>query len=189
MQTWLPITLSGLLLVVVTIHGFLFQKQWAAMDRQAELIAKQLEIMNMSELPYIRVSGIGAINTETGKKPTVEVKFENAGRTPAVHAIFETKISVRDTPLPENPDFPTDTSGASQDFLPAGAPTSQLLTKKQELTVEQVEGINNGRLTFYVYGRVRYEDMLGRPRWLKFCSYYVPGLPTLTTCSQHNSSG
>lgn len=189
METWLPIILSGLTLVIVIIHGFLFKKQWETMDRQSELIARQLEIMNVSELPYVRVLGMNVSGTEAGQKPTVEVRFENAGRTPAVRAVFETKMEIRDTPLPENPDFPAEAVGASQEFLPAGAPTSQVLTKKQELTAEQVEGINSGRLIFYVYGRARFEDMMGSPRWMKFCSYYLPSMSHMVTCSQHNDSG
>lgn len=186
LQSWLPVILNFMLLVVFIFQSYVFKQQWEAMNRQSDFIAKQLEITNMGAIPYVWASDYRLTDFAAGQRPTVEVWFENGGQTPAVGAVFELKLEVRDTPLPEELDFPAEAGDASKEYLPAHAKTSQLLTKKQPLTGEQINAIKDGRLTFYVYGRVRFRDKLGRRYLTKYCAYYMKDMPRLTTCSQHN---
>jgi|ERR1043165_4383343 hypothetical protein len=190
MQTWSQIIINGLLLVVITFQAYIYNQQWQAMLKQSELMNKQLELMNMGERPYIRIKEINRFDFVAGQKPTVEVMFENAGRTPAFKAVLETRMVITDKPLPENPDWSiADTAGSpSPNFMPANANVPQMLTKSYALTIEQVESLNSKQSFFYVFGRGQYYDGLDRRYTMKFCSYYDPSFPKLVTCPQHNSS-
>ncbi len=46
LQAWLPLIISFLTLVVITIHAYYYNKQWQAMVRQSEIMNRQSEVMS-----------------------------------------------------------------------------------------------------------------------------------------------
>jgi hypothetical protein len=106
----------------------------------------------------------------------VEVTLKNSGQTPAK----EVKVDVWLAILPSNPpldysfpETPSDPLGAH--IMGAGQEVPNYANVKTDMTPERYDNIMHRRgEAFWVYGRVRYEDIFGvAAKGTKFCFFFA----------------
>jgi hypothetical protein len=167
MQAWLPIIISGLVLVVVAVQAYINKRQWDAMNRQVELMHSSLELEYRPKIAVQaeRLADAGALN----------ITIKNIGKTPA-NRVLTTYRYVTDIPpisLSEGQE------GARNDLLTARYYYSRkdiLPGSEIEVRVPITQQISPHRRG-YVFGALEYEDAVTNETVI-LTLLFVSGLPS-----------
>ncbi|HKC65467.1 MAG TPA: hypothetical protein VKB86_17630 [Pyrinomonadaceae bacterium] len=142
----------------------------------------------IGERPYVWVKELHLNDLIAGKRPSVEVIFENAGRTPALNFLQQTQFAPTNQPLTDIVGYGQTKTAPSQGFIPAGGTISKTQTNPIPIDKSDVDAIESGRVLLYFYGIASYDDGIGKKHTLKFCGLYVPSRNTFQACSFYNST-
>jgi hypothetical protein len=110
------------------------------------------------------------------------VSFKNTGKTPAIDTrakIYEA-FSLDNVP-PKDPQLPI--GGA---LLPPGVDCN-VTTANQPMYIKTFQDIYSGKMDFYMYGTVWYNDISGHPHWSQFCWIVDLKYTTFLPAPIHNS--
>lgn len=80
---WLPVVLSTVVLIVIIVQAIIYKRQLNAMDKQVELMRRQLDAQAVSERPYIIIKSAMIPNLVPNQPLSPVVTIANRGRTPA----------------------------------------------------------------------------------------------------------
>lgn len=108
-----------------------------------------------------------------------KITFKNTGKTPARKVIgYAVSDPIASGQRP-NFDYSKETQTISSGHMEPGQTLSATLSFVRShstgrthipITQEILNQIVAGKIKLYVHGRIDYEDIFGRPHWLKFCS-------------------
>ena len=111
---------------------------------------------------YVAVEGISE-----PKPPTIRIKLQNSGQTPAYHVTHRMRADFRkpdDANYPLTADDPWDSQAT---FAPrVNVDADQIF--KRIITEQDRVAFDAGNLYFCVYGEIRYRDVFGQARWTKY---------------------
>jgi hypothetical protein len=144
----------------------------------------------IGERPYVAVSDMNLLNFTPGQTPSVEVMYENTGRTPALEFLHQALIVSVPQPLADIAGYGPVVTRPSKGFIAAGQSKRQVITNPSAIPIggNDVELIKSGKLLLYVYGMATYKDGIGKPHMLQFCGLYLPGRNVFQACPFYNST-
>ena len=101
-------------------------------------------------------------------------RLQNTGRSPATNLMMRTAIALRETPFQEDVTIELEGEIPSVVVLPPSGQLTAESSVPQELTPQQVEEIQAGKLLLYFIGQITYNDGLGNRGETSFCGVYRP---------------
>lgn len=169
------------------------QGQLSAMQDQANTLRETLRIGQQSETALVTVGGVTAGELKTGQIPEVTVMFVNTGKTVANNLSIGggANFSIKIHPLPIPRDATTAQIRASEGSITSLAPQGTLdivMPYSQPFNEEIIRAYDGKTFKWYIWGVVRYEDILGKKRWTNFCYVHRFGTLQFTACGQHNDA-
>ena len=116
---------------------------------------------------------------------TFKITLSNSGKTPALRV--RTEISSAHGPATAN-FIPRYTKPTPQMRRGVGViqPGGKAVIEQKTGPVTYIEKLRDGANLYYVFGRIDYEDIFGRPHWTTYC-LYIGGEPTLSLMFQCRS--
>jgi hypothetical protein len=102
----------------------------------------------------------------------------NVGHSPAriLHADHRFLVVKRQDVLPAVPPYITDPKGEHTFFVIAPQTSKPIYVDVPQSDINEIE---KGEKTLWVFGRVKYRDIFGRKRESRFCFRYYPGVYTV----------
>jgi hypothetical protein len=160
-----------------------------AAQESAEIARQSFEV---AERPFLGVVTVTPEGLATGERLAVAVKYQNSGRTPAIHASVQTSLGFG-RGLPEETCPPVGSSVSRGLFSRVTVPVDGIKVAygygDSVLSATEVEAINSGDITLYVYSRADYRGV-GRAN-LYFTEYYGrynPGIKKFDGCNIGNDA-
>jgi len=159
------------IVVVVVVHAMMYYKQAKEANRQAQSSAQLIEVMVLTELPYIRVGDWKPPRICDSKGLHVEARLRNAGRTIAWDVTTGSRGVRIGTESPTKlPLIPTgEKAWTCYGALDISDSMTIQFKSLPKLTDEQISGLQSGKISIFVDGVVRYQDSMGGK------SYYTYG--------------
>ncbi len=175
LETWLPIIFNGLVVCVIVIHAFYYNKQWKAMESALNetRVSRQIEDRAWISLTEAQVQG----GANPGEVLLVSAKIKNSGNSPAVNTVIKAGISIEDDIiLPNRPLRPSDLSGFTSDLSEPPfilGPGVEHLINSRPMPVSDQGAFNrkNNITRIKIFGVVEYEDIFRRKHWMTFCNF------------------
>lgn len=108
-------------------------------------------------------------------RPIAHVSLKNSGQTPAYNLLHWAALDVRPLSEEERLTVPP-LQKVSVTHLPPGGMSMRLLRLDRVLSESEITEIRQMTRAIYVYGRIEYEDALGRKRFTNYRLRYT-GMP------------
>ncbi|MFN2453460.1 MAG: hypothetical protein ABR577_04500 [Pyrinomonadaceae bacterium] len=175
---------TGLIFLVTAIYAGVSVFQLRAINRQGDLMAKQLESVNIGERAYIGINSIQISPLVVGQQPFIDVVFVNGGRTPASHFIAQGRIYTKDKKL-TSPLWNTTTPYAGVgSFLISGKTQATTFYAGWNLTNDTLSKIQatDSKWRLFVETEAHYIDSMGRDQVFTYCAVYHPAENALAEC-------
>lgn len=162
----LMVIVGTLTLVFIAVQAFETRKSAAAASKLAQLAVDE-------QRAWVGVSEIAADPLKVGRRISCRAFVANSGKTPAKNVRGWIRIRDHD---PEGAvpfvymgqgDAPLQSAYVLAPQPSAYRP-SILVMSDAPLTLPVLDRFNAGRLVVYIYGRIEYDDVFGRPHWTQF---------------------
>jgi len=166
LKTWLPIIISGLVLLAVIAQALIYKRQ--------------LEVMASGERAYLGFTGMKVTQLAEGRPIKAFITLENIGKTPAWNLTTDIKVYIAARPQFEDLDFgsvPLQTS-----FMPPGMSKDVNFMGVGQISAKDIADINAGVLKLITIGEVRYRDFQGEDRVYPFCVIFEPEQKIFNMC-------
>lgn len=153
-----------------------------------EAVSVQRELGEKQVRAYIFLDAAGPIlpfQLAVGEPPSGMINIKNFGQSPAYDIRCQRGTMSGPWPIPDDFEFPTDDTAnfATGASLAPGEVTSFPIFKAGQIVgQEDFDGIRDGNLAFYIWGRIRYRDVFGHSRHTNFCLTLDP-----QSVSQHHA--
>jgi hypothetical protein len=194
MQTWLPIIISALILIVVAVQAYIYRRQWEAMKNQGDLMAKQLKqssgALKITERAWIFAEGTSFNyfkDANTIERAAVGVVFRNTGRTPAFNVELTDCVEVREVAPSIEQRNPAKCRTKQLGVI--GPNTTFTVNNYSEEVVprDSLEKVfyKPGRHLYY-WGKITYKTFSDDIGWTSFC--YVNADKQLAPCDEGNDA-
>jgi hypothetical protein len=140
---------------------------------------------------YFDLRGATVDNFEVGKVPNVVLRFKNVGQTPAIDVVLRMSIQVLD--------FGNEPDQGDSNVIPGGSKSTvgrdgSLITHlkmSEPLSQYSFEAVRNDKAAFFAWGIIRYGDVYGHRRYLRFRMALIApnfGSGDMETCSEGNDA-
>jgi hypothetical protein len=159
------------LVIIALFTGFAIFYQASEMTRATRVMDRQLKEMQESGERQMRAYvclDSAVLKFPQPDVPEAQVNFRNSGQTPAydVRGWIHTWLAAH--PLNEAlPPAPLDLMKGSETLAPDRI-TIFITPRKAPLHPQFIKVLGTPKLTFYVYGELRYKDVFGKERVTKF---------------------
>jgi hypothetical protein len=125
-------------------------------------------------------------------EPGVVVAWKNTGQTPAFNVVSWGAVDVIE-PINEQTLVPPKLERKFASSLGAGGQATKALWFGRSLSTSEIEDIGKGVKAIYIYGRIEYFDIFGKPRFTNYRLAYSGKFPPVgnvvfNTCSGGNDS-
>ena len=182
---WAAAMLLIFSVVMLAIRADRFVRAKAAVP-SAEIAISSLS--NITERPYITVTGLSLTDFGVAKHPKYLVVWRNSGSAVALKASTWSFLSLFDGPIGDNPEYPK--LSTSPSVLDVGVGESRHIdhTVNFALSDADINAIQRGKVWLYVYGWIDYNGPDGRSHKTKFCGQYIPSRGDLVFCPNHNGT-
>jgi hypothetical protein len=130
-----------------------------------------IKAINFREL-LVRAQGYSVALSEhpSEMQPSFRFSFKNIGKTPAV--VQEISWFLEVSELPPDPVYTTDAQEG--EVIEPGSETITFTAEmKRQISLGELESIRLGQRTFWLAGRIDYEDVFGQRRTHRFYQRYV----------------
>lgn len=171
--------------------------------RQANAAEAQIDVARDTEHRQLRAylhinHGPMTVSENTA---SAEVRISHSGQTPAYKIILEADIQVDHFPLPDTEKLSLTTGGIPKHEFGAlygNEPIKQTIAMPQnsndavEIQKRSRDRLAGGLQVFYLFGRVRYQDIFGHEWPYDFCYSFDPVNNTEGSergCEKYNKSG
>ena len=122
---------------------------------------------------YVGIDYVSVKVLEIGKKPRVDWFRKNYGQTPASR--FRLWIELEILPNEDTiASFPQQFGDYDVGSINASAGLRNECSGDDEITADQLQGINSRELTLYFFGAFKYFDVFGCEQTTEFRLYYIP---------------
>ena len=171
------------IVIVVVVHAIMYYKQAKAMDAQVQQSERAIkaaennvETVEKTAVYANRAYVVAKIRGAGREWPQLRLRIQNTGNTPANNVIVAYACGLREEPPHrEWPDglVSYDIGYAEVERLGLIAPQSSYHVIETPLVVAldnaQTDQWRGGKLKFYCWGRISYEDIFNDKRWTEFC--------------------
>jgi hypothetical protein len=148
-----------------------------------------VEQSHLDQRAWVSVGAVHTINQygmtlpapEVGQPLMVRVTFVNTGRTPAINMRWACKD---EQTAGKEPRFPSYDYTPAETIPPNGTRICDKIVSSNFSSEEKTE-IANGKKWFYLHGQVNYDDIFGRPHWMRYCFFLTSG-GAYGICQHHN---
>lgn len=175
-------TLSLLVLVVITVQAYIYNEQRKLMNHQRVVMDEQLKVVQQTLTETMRPHVGVVVNLENGLFAdlpiVVQIEFHNEGNSPT-DIVGETNLVVSKA-QGINRDFDGADPFEVSNVLPH-KPSTVVVISKGTLTADQVQGIENGDLFFYFFGKGSYSG-IGGPYPIEFSVAWIPKRDAFAHC-------
>jgi hypothetical protein len=140
---------------------------------------------------YFDLRSANVEDFEVGKVPNVVLRFKNVGQTPAIEAVLQMSIQVRDSGNePPEVDLTVFPDGSKSTIGRGGSLISHL-EMSEPPSEYSFEAVKNDKAAFFAWGIIRYSDIYEHRRYLRFrmaltAKNFASGVTE--TCSEGNDS-
>jgi len=179
------IALTALTVIGAFVSAFFAYGAYVATRRQATAAETQIEVAQDTEHRQLRAylhidHGPITVSDNTAK---AEIRISHSGQTPAYKIKLEADIQVGHFPLPDAEKLSLPTGGLPKyEFaaLYGNEPIRQTISMPQnsndaiEIQKRSRDRLAGGLQVFYLFGRVRYQDIFGNEWPYDFCYSFDP---------------
>jgi hypothetical protein len=164
--------------------------------QQASRLADDTEAANQNVVEADRPwmgAYINVTNFSVGKKPNITANFLNSGKRPARLDLSAITEEAREM-FPKNPDaeYIFDTTPSRSVIVPGQ--TSTMSQTLAEVTQANLDSLNDGKFTYFIFAKVEYRDLRTSQRhWTHICMRYMPKMKSDTdngfrNCEEYNDA-
>lgn len=133
--------------------------------------------------------GDSLVYIKQGEKTQFGFLLTNSGKTPAMKCMFKIAATV----LPVGSEFVPKygkvrglpTVGVLQ---PGAKMPLETLPSTGVATKEHIDILRSGKMVFYIFGEIKYEDVFRVPHTTTFCVFVKPNLSELASCNTYNEA-
>jgi len=180
-------------------HSEILNTQAQRLDTVSETArqAKQLTMQNAQDIQAIRDqmrseqrAWVGLTNISmralTADQPVwITANTVNSGKTLALHA-QRTNAIVLATKEPAS--FPMKGKWKALDLFTPNLIYRDIFKGTERLNQAQIDAINSGELLVFMYGTLKYDDIVGTPHSTDYCVVYTADTSGFSSCKKHNSA-
>jgi hypothetical protein len=188
--------LSLLVLLAIAIQAFIYHQQREVMERQLKATEQAAEASYIAQRAYIGVTGLrleskGIVTAPlvVGETPTLFVRWNNGGTTPARNFRAIPYLVLGEKPELRGYFLGDDMSDIEASFIPGGKevtmPYPQIETGFKPVTSEMLDDINSGKKRLYAMILASYVDFTGKDRWLESGAIYKPEEASFTELGEY----
>ena len=124
------------------------------------------------------------IDWGVGKVFSVTLPVRDTGKTPGIN--LTTVAVLRGLAKNKQPTFTDFKQTIGHGVLQPSATTYIIVASESPVPQTQFDAVKSGDLVVWVYGRITYNDVFGRPHWTTFAQIYNPTKNGLDTFQTHN---
>jgi len=167
-------------------------------ELRAYIFVKDMGIMNVANpiqppvgiLPDAPPEGYAGRIVFQNQGPSTTYSIKNFGKTPAYKVSHLAAIDVREYPLTTPLETPHSNEPWTTPIPPEGI-TTKTLRYPSPLDPSQLQGIQNGTLAIYIWGRITYLDAYNRSHITNYRLFHnsVVGYTGISTDMRHCSQG
>jgi hypothetical protein len=154
---------------------------------QTRITRRMLEI---GERPWVGMESIKMTSAFVANEPlTTAIVIRNTGSSPGINVVGKSRVAWGPGELPEDPPYGEGDSPGSVGTLFPGNTVSHTLETTRGLSAQEIEAIKGGRMFFYVFGFIEYDDIFGKRHKTRYCGHYRPTKGQLfSICSRYNDA-
>jgi hypothetical protein len=171
------------------------QRGAAASEAQAEAtkesIQSTVQSFRLDQRAWVGQMDSSASEAEEGKPITFRVVIGNSGKTPALNV----RMAISSAHAPKAVKFIPRYSGPNTAALQgtgAMQPGAKGLLEQTTGPLVDVSKYQRGEYLYYVFGRIDYEDVFGRPHWTTWCLYvggeHTGNMRSPLQCNSYNNT-
>lgn len=158
----------------------------SAVNLAAESTKHTLREMQLEQRAWVGVSSAMMVKLAPNERVTAMLGVKNTGKTFALHAtLFQRLISLYG-PLLQFPENIIQEPGIT--LFPGAEFFGQVEGGNTPLSQEEFNAIQSGRAFIYMYGTIRYEDVLGNPHRTQFALKYSPAVQNFQAYQGNNEA-
>jgi hypothetical protein len=187
----LTLIFSGLLVIATWTYTIYSRKQLDAVTEQARLMNEGLkESVKTRELENAAFIGTKGAKwnqpLHVGEWQKISVTIINTGKTPAFNLKVEQGWVFQEA---EPTDLNMQQRGPASGIATVIPGVDNLIEFYiPNLTEEDVSAITNFKKLITVYGKIKYDDIFGKPHWTNFCLTHHPTTEVFDICTKGNES-
>ena len=145
----------------------------------------------LDQRAWVTIKGVSLRNVGVGLSPTIQIGWENSGRSPALNVTSLIQQGSQDDWIPKG-ELPMERMRAG-----AGTPArsvlgpgvvglSPTLVYPYTFTAANIASLSSGQSVLFVYGLVQYDDIFSRRHKTEFCYRSYMLLETMEPCERWN---
>ena len=162
----------------------------SAAIKSAEIAANSanhsLKEMQLEQRAWVGVTAAKMTNFHPGQQVRAMVWVKNTGKTFALHTTIYQRIVSVGAPITNFPEEQPTEPGVT--LLPGADLAAQVGGGPVPLPIEAFEAIKTGKMFVYMYGSIRYEDVLGGSHRTEFSVIYNPHTDFFDAYQGHNEA-
>jgi hypothetical protein len=144
--------------------------------------------MQLEQRAWVGVTAASLVEFSPNKLVRANLTIKNMGKTFALKAtLFQRILTVMGRqPLAQFPETSEGEPGIT--LLPGAEFIAQVMGTKPLLTLEQFNAIQAGNALIYMYGTIRYKDVMGYSHRTQFSFVYSPIVQSFQAYQGHNEA-
>lgn len=159
--------MEGIIAVATTAYVIVASCQLGAMNKALKVTKRA---MALDQRPWVFVQDISVLSLEPNKENLIQLYFVNTGHSPAYIFEEDTNVWMSKEPLPEFPPY----GSHPQNFILPPGPARQAVVSIPLTSPEIVAGIKDRIWSFYLFGYIKYRDVLAEHHRTGFLLRYNP---------------
>jgi len=137
---------------------------------------------------WITIKGAELIEIKENKPITAKVVFINSGKSPALDTTIHSNINIYYNPIPDPLPYGNSKGPVAHNVLGPDNTFGNIITKKEDLASQELQGILDDKASIYVYGVIEYRDIFKFKRQTKYCMVSRRGSLSFVACENHNTA-
>ncbi|MGD0022132.1 MAG: hypothetical protein ABSC54_07495 [Smithellaceae bacterium] len=149
------------------------------------VIAYQMTVQSRA---WVTVKGAELRGIKEGQPITAKLVFHNSGKTPAMEVTIYNNINLFGQTVPDPMPYGSYVGHISKAVIGPDSDFGSFITKKEILTIQDIQAIVHRKANIYVYGRVDYRDIFHCQRYTEYCLVNKVGTLDFDVCEKHNTA-
>jgi hypothetical protein len=137
---------------------------------------------------WITVKGAEIVEIKENKPITAKVVLINSGKSPALDTTIHSNINIYYNPIPDPLPYGNSKGPVAHSVLGPDNTFGSFITKKEDLSSQELQGILDNKAAIYIYGVIEYQDIFNFKRQTKYCMVSRRGSLSLVACENHNAA-
>lgn len=147
------------------------------------VIAYQMVLQSRA---WITIKGAEIVEIKEGQPITAKIVFRNSGKSPALEVTIYNNINLYGQQVPDPMPYGHYSGRGSKSVIGPDSDFGSFITKKEILTMQELQAIRHHKAAIYVYGRVDYRDIFHCQRTTEYCMVNKFGTLNFDACEKNN---